>query len=94
MAKILNEIYSPYFFVDCALSFINLTILMFSLLAHNVHIENYLSEIPLLTCGLSQLFFVLYFGDRLIDAVKLFFVFNVLNSSKISVSFNRPWYLH
>lgn len=71
MAKVLNEIFSPYFFADCCFSFINLSIMMFSLIAHNARIQNFLSEIPLVTCGMSQLFFVLYFGDRLIDAVSV-----------------------
>lgn len=68
-AKLLNEMYSPYFFVDCALSFINLSILMFSLIVSNASIQNYITEIPLMTAGMSQLFFLMYFGDRLIDAV-------------------------
>ena len=70
--KLLNEIYAPYFFANCFLSFINISILLFSFLTHNARITNYIVEVPLLTVGISQLFFVLFFGDRLIDAVSLF----------------------
>jgi hypothetical protein len=69
IAKTLNDIYSPYFFADCAFSFVNLSIMLFSLIASNARLQTYLMEIPLVTAGMSQLFFVLYFGDRLIDAV-------------------------
>ena len=70
--KLLNEIFSPYFFADCFFSFINLSIMMFSLIASNARIGNFLMEGPLVTAGMSQLFFVLYFGDRLIDAVSFY----------------------
>ncbi|XP_070498763.1 odorant receptor 10-like [Chironomus tepperi] len=66
--KLLNEIFSPYFFADCLFSFINLSIMMFSLIAHNAKITNIMMEVPLVTAGMSQLFFVLYFGDRLMEA--------------------------
>ncbi|KAL7039239.1 hypothetical protein ACKWTF_009841 [Chironomus riparius] len=66
--KLLNEIFSPYFFADCFFSFINLSIMMFSLIAHNAKITNFMMEVPLVTAGMSQLFFVLYFGDRLMEA--------------------------
>lgn len=69
--KILNEIYSPYFFANCLFSFINLSIMMFSLLASNFGVGNLLMEGPLVTAGMSQLFFNLYFGSRLKDAVSL-----------------------
>lgn len=70
--KLLTEIYAPYFFANCFLSFINISILLFSFLTHNARITNYIVEVPLLTVGISQLFFVLFFGDRLIDAVSFF----------------------
>lgn len=70
-AKLVNDVFSPYFFADCLFSLINLTIMMFSLLAHNASLQNFLLEVPLVTTGMSQLFFVLYFGDRLIDAVSM-----------------------
>lgn len=70
MANLLNEIFAPYFFADCCFSFINLSIMMFSLLASNSHFQAYLMEVPVVMAGMSQLFFVLYFGDRLIDAVR------------------------
>lgn len=41
--------------------------MLFSLIA-NASIQNYLLEVPLLIAGMSQLFLILYFGDRLIDA--------------------------
>jgi hypothetical protein len=69
--KLLNEIFSPYFFADCFLSLINLSIMLFSLITHNVSFSNLIMEIPLVTAGMSQLFFILYYGDKLIDAVRL-----------------------
>lgn len=66
MTELLNDVFAPYFFGDCCFSFINLSIMMFSLIT-NANLQNYLMEIPLVTAGMSQLFFVLYFGDRLID---------------------------
>jgi len=80
--KLLNEIFSPYFFADCFFSFINLSIMMFSLIAHNAKITNFMMEVPLVTAGMSQLFFVLYFGDRLMEAVRfnLFKLIMMLNN--------------
>lgn len=72
--KLLNEIFSPYFFANCFFSFINLSIMMFSLIAHNAKITNFMMEGPLVTAGMSQLFFVLYFGDRLMEAVRFFLI--------------------
>lgn len=67
--KKLIEIFSPFFFADCVLSFINLSIMLFSLIESNANITNYLVEGPLVTVGVTQLFLILYFGDRLLDAV-------------------------
>ena len=69
--KLLNEIFSTYFFADCLLSLINLSIMMFSLISHNANFTNLIMEVPIICTGMSQLFFILYFGDRLIDAVRL-----------------------
>ncbi|XP_070498764.1 uncharacterized protein [Chironomus tepperi] len=80
--KLLNEIYAPYFFANCLFSFLNTSILLFSFLTHNVKITNYIVEVPLATVGISQLFFVLFFGDRLIET-----------TSKISIAaYNSEWY--
>jgi len=73
--KLLNEIYAPYFLANCFLSFINIAILLFSFLTHNARITNYIVELPLLCIGISQLFFVMFFGDRLIEAVSLLNIF-------------------
>jgi hypothetical protein len=67
--KLLNKIFSHYFFADCFLSLINMAVMMFSFITHNIRLSNYIVEVPLLSIGIAQLFFVLYYGDRLIDAV-------------------------
>lgn len=72
--KLLNEIFCPYFFADCLLSLINLSIMMFSLITHNASLKNFMVEIPMVTAGMSQLFFILYFGDRLIETVCLMLI--------------------
>lgn len=75
-AKLINEMFSLFFFSDCVLSYVNISILLFSLVVSNASITNYLLEVPMMTVGMCQLFFLLYFGDRLIDAVGLRQYFN------------------
>lgn len=64
MSDEFKKIFAPYFFTDCAMSFINITIMLFSLVV-DARMENLLLEGPLVCVGVSQLFFILFFGDRL-----------------------------
>lgn len=64
MSEDFKTIFAPIFFMNCAVSFINITLMLFSLVVDN-RIENLFWESPLLCVGVSQLFFELYFGDRL-----------------------------
>jgi len=86
--KLLNEIFSPYFFADCFFSLINLSIMMFSLISHNIRLSNYIVDVPLICAGMSQLFFILYYGDRLIDAVSLLCINLSSNYNFVFISFN------
>ncbi|KAG5669168.1 hypothetical protein PVAND_017063 [Polypedilum vanderplanki] len=71
MAKILNKIFWPFFFSNCVVSFMNCSLCLFSIMANNASLKTSIVELPLLTTGMGQLFFLLYFGDRLIDAVRI-----------------------
>jgi hypothetical protein len=56
--------------------------MLFSIMARNANIQNFLVEIPLCLLGMGQLFFLLYFGDRLLDA----------SSSVSAAAFKSEWF--
>jgi hypothetical protein len=73
-AKSLTHLYSTHFFVDSAVSYINLAVLLLSMFSSHRGIDSFLNDMLLTLAGGSQYGLIVIYGGHIMECVSATFL--------------------